>query len=130
MKSIQDPKESKNGVRIAIVGTCCAGKSTLADALRKNGYNARQIAQEHSFIPAMWEKITKPDILIYLDVSYQSATDRKQLNWLQKEFDEQIRRLAHARKNCDIYIHTDSLSPTEVLSKVLDILEIESAHDL
>ncbi len=123
MKSPQDPKESEIGVRIAIVGPCGAGKSILADALRVNGHDARQIAQEHSFFPAMWEKITKPDILIYLDVSYQSATDRKQLNWLQKEFDEQIRRLAHARKNCDIYIHTDSLKPTEVLSKVLEYLK-------
>ena len=123
MKSLQVPKESKIGVRIAIVGPCGAGKSILADALRVKGYDARQIAQEHSFFPAMWEKITKPDILIYLDVSYQSATDRKQLNWLRKEFDEQIQRLAHARKNCDMYIHTDSLTPTEVLSKVIEYMK-------
>jgi len=51
MKPIQVPKESEIGVRIAVVGPCGAGKSILADALRENGYDARQIAQEHSFFP-------------------------------------------------------------------------------
>ena len=81
---------------IAIVGPCGAGKSTLADAFVDRGYDARQIAQEHSYVPSMWQKLTKPTILVYLDVSYQPGTRRKQLNWTQKEFDEQIIKMHDA----------------------------------
>jgi thymidylate kinase len=111
--------ESDSTTHIAIVGPCGAGKSTLALALKERGYDARQIAQEHSYVPSMWQIITNPDILIYLDVSYQPGTRRKQLNWTLKEFNEQIRRLVHARENCAIYIHTDALTPAEVLAEVL-----------
>lgn len=104
---------------IAIVGPCGAGKTTLAEALKARGYDARQIAQEHSFVPNMWKRMTNPSILIYLDVSFQPGTRRKQFRWTQAEFEEQLRRLAHARTNCDIYIHTDNLTPAEVVSEVL-----------
>ena len=45
---------------IAIVGVCASGKSTLAKALRERGYNARQVLQEHSYVPYMWQRITRP----------------------------------------------------------------------
>jgi thymidylate kinase len=114
--------ERGSGTHIAIVGPCGSGKSTLVSALNVRGYDARQIAQEHSVVPAMWKKLTNPDILIYLDVSFQSGTRRKQFNWTPEEFEEQVRRLLHARQHCDIYVHTDSLKPPEVVAKVLDQL--------
>lgn len=116
-------------MRIAIVGPCAAGKTTLAEALREHGYNARQIAQEHSFVPAMWQIITQPDVLIYLDGSYEVCTRRKGFNWLPHEHAEQIRRLAHARKHCDIYIHTDELTPANVLERVLAALQVANLKE-
>jgi thymidylate kinase len=107
---------------IAIVGPCGSGKSTLANSLKVRGYDARQIAQEHSYVARMWQVLTAPDILIYLDVTYQPGTRRKQLNWNPGEFDEQVRRLVHARQHCDIYIHTDHLTEDEVLNRVLEQL--------
>ncbi len=104
---------------MAIVGPCASGKTTLADGLQAQGYDARQISQEHSYVQDMWKQITDPDILIYLDVSFETCTERKQLNWKQKEFDEQVRRLSHARENCDLYIFTDDLAQDEILSHVL-----------
>ncbi len=112
-----------NARAIAIVGPCASGKTTLAEGLQAHGYNARQIAQEHSYVQDMWKQITDPDILIYLDASFETCTERKQLNWKQKEFDEQVRRLSHAIENCDLYIFTDDLAPGEILERALSALK-------
>ena len=104
---------------IAIVGPCGSGKTVLADGLKRREYHARQIAQEHSFVKDMWQVLTKPDMLIYLDASYETCTERKALNWKRHEFKEQLRRLSHAREHCDIYLHTDNLSPEQVLKEIL-----------
>jgi hypothetical protein len=76
----------------------------------------------------MWEKITQPDLMVYLDVSYPVSMRRKPLDWGRKEFAEQVRRLGHAREACDIYVHTDQLRPEEVLERVLD--QLPAGHDL
>ena len=112
-----------NARTIAIVGPCASGKTTLAEGLQAQGYDARQIAQEHSYVQDMWKQITDPDILIYLDASFETCTERKQLNWKQKEFDEQVRRLSHARENCDLYIFTDDYALGKILDRTLKFLE-------
>lgn len=106
-------------LRLAIVGPCAAGKSTLARSLQARGYEARQIVQEHSFVPYMWQVLTRPDLLIYLDASYDTCTRRKGLDWTPQEHAEQLRRLRHARQHCHIYIQTDTLTPEDVLESVL-----------
>jgi cytidylate kinase len=108
---------------IGIVGPCGSGKSTLIAGLEKFGYLCRHIAQEHSYVQAMWQKITKPDILIYLAASFSISTSRRQLNWQKKDHDEQIHRLAHARDHAHLCIDTDDLTPEQVLQKVLDFLK-------
>ena len=72
---------------------------------------------------AMWQNITKPDILIYLAASFPVSTARRQLNWQEKDHDEQLRRLAHARQHANLFIDTDDLTPEQVLQKVLDYLK-------
>jgi len=112
-----NPSERSNV--IGLVGPCSAGKSTLIDKLRLKGYRCRHIAQEHSYVPDMWQKFVNPLVLVYLDVSYDVSMDRKKLNMSSQEFDEQNTRLGHARKYADIYIFTDPLTPGEVLEAVL-----------
>ena len=112
-----------NQLRIVIVGPCGAGKSTLAEGLTDRHIPARQITQEHSFVPNMWKLLSKPDILIYLDASFEACNQRKQLDWGPKDHAEQIRRLAHARQHCDIYLPTDGLNPEEILHSVLKSLQ-------
>jgi len=107
---------------IGVVGPCAAGKSTLVAKLKALGYQAKHIAQEHSYVQAMWQRIGKPDILIYLDVSYSSSINRKNLNWTVKEYDTQIQRLTHARQHADIYIQTDQYDVHQVQETVLSIL--------
>ena len=107
---------------IAVVGPCAAGKTTLVLRLRTLGFAARQIAQEHSYVADMWRRLAKPEVLIFLDASYPTCSRRKQLDWLPQEYDEQQRRLAHARANCDIYVFTDDNSAEAVLQIVLQAL--------
>lgn len=108
---------------IAIVGPCAAGKTTLTENLKALGYNIKQIAQEHSYVPDMWRQMIHPDKLIYLDVSYDISKQRRNLNWTHDEFRKQIQRLNHARDHADLYINTDNLSRAEVLRLVLKYIE-------
>ena len=103
---------------IGIVGPCAAGKSTLVTALRSQGHQVRHIAQEHSYVKDMWKQISNPDLLIYLDVSFEVSTSRTGSDWTDDIFRKQIERLKHARQHADLYIMTDDLTPNQVLDEV------------
>jgi hypothetical protein len=111
-------------MRIKVVGPCAAGKSTLAARLRKLGYDATSAAQDHSYMPAMWQRLNPPDVLIYLDVTLRAAHERgrKGLGWSQEYLDEQHRRLRHALVHCDLYLPTDDLTEEQVLAETLKFL--------
>jgi deoxyadenosine/deoxycytidine kinase len=111
------------GLLIGVVGVCASGKSTLVGKLREQGFQARHIAQEHSYVRDMWKRITNPDVLIYLDASYGVTVARRALDWREADWAEQQRRLAHAREHADLYIQTDLLAPAHVLGQVLAFLE-------
>jgi guanylate kinase len=110
-------------ILVGVVGPCGSGKSTLIAGLEKHGYRCRHIAQEHSHVKYMWKHITNPDILIYLECSYENSTSRRKLNWLPADHEEQLRRLSHARENADIIIDTNFLTPDEVLDRALTRLK-------
>jgi hypothetical protein len=111
--------------RVGVVGPCKSGKSTLVRGLQAAGYQANQIAQEHSFSPRMWQLISPPDVLIYLDTKFENTVARG-LDWLQRDYDEELRRLAHAREHADFTIATDELQAEDVLRQVLDFLQVVS----
>jgi cytidylate kinase len=108
---------------IGVVGPCGSGKSTLIAGLEKYGYSCRHIAQEHSYVQAMWQIISRPDLLIYLGASFPVSTARRRLDWQEKDYQEQLRRLVHARQHAHLLIDTDHLTPDQVLQKALDFLE-------
>jgi len=107
---------------IGIVGPCSSGKTTLVNGLKRYGFIARHIAQEHSYVPDMWKKITNPDILIYLDVTYQVSQERRKLDWTSKHFDDQNKRLANARENADLIIDTGGKSISDVLDHAVQYM--------
>lgn len=108
---------------IGVVGPCGSGKSTLIAGLERHGYACRHIAQEHSYVQSMWQKITNPDLLIFLDASFPVSTERRKLTWQKKDHDEQQRRLSHAREHANLLIDTDHLTPEQVLQEALDYLK-------
>jgi hypothetical protein len=71
----------------------------------------------------MWQVFTQPDILIYLDVSWETAQQRRHTNAGEQWWNELARRLRHAREHADLYISTDGLTPEQVLQRTLDLLQ-------
>jgi cytidylate kinase len=108
---------------IGVVGPCGAGKSSLVTGLNRHGYTVRHIAQEHSYVPDMWERMTNPDILIYLKVSYENTVVRRKLDWTIEEYTEQLQRLKHAIQHADLVVDTNPITVEEVLSTVISYLE-------
>lgn len=111
-------------VLIALVGPCASGKSTLGHALRAVGYTVKQPAQEHSYVLNMWQRLTNPDILIYLDLDFENLLHRRpKTNGGPARLDEQHQRLSHAYDHCDLYLDTSNLTPVEIQEKALAFLE-------
>lgn len=109
-------------MRIGIVGPCGAGKTTLATALEALGYDAHDCAQEHSEVQTMWQRIGRPDILIYLDASLSVICRRLNVGWEQSYIDTQKRRLKHARSHAHFRLDTDTLTREQVRGRCLNFL--------
>ncbi len=107
---------------MVIVGPCTSGKSTLARALVARGYDARSLAQEHSSIRRMHLR-HDPDVLVYLDVSYPEIRLRRPISWGPDRLKRAKERLAPAREDAHLYVHTDGKGPGRVLEEVLEYLE-------
>lgn len=110
--------------RVTVVGVCAAGKTELVERLRARGYDARHCIQEHSLVPDMWRRISRPEVLVYLDASLETIRRRRpEEDYEAAYIQEQRRRLAHARQHCHVYISTDALDVDEVLQRVLAALD-------
>lgn len=109
--------------RVAVVGICASGKSTLVDRLQGEGYDARSCAQEHSHVPDMWRRLSRPQALIYLDASLTVIRQRNGVRYEEAYIQRQRERLRHARVHCDLYIRTDELSLEQVFSEACRGLE-------
>lgn len=111
----RDPRQ------IVVVGVCSSGKTTLVKRLREKGYRVRICAQEHSGVSHLWQ-LSAPDLLVYLDASLHTIRGRGRTRWRQHMLDEEHRRLSHAREHCQLYIHTDGISPEDVAARVVTFL--------
>lgn len=111
------------GLIIGVVGPCGAGKSSLVASLKARGFTARHIAQEHSYVADMWKRLTNPDILIFLEVSYENTILRRKLDWTSGEYTEQLRRLRHARQYADLVIDTNQLTLAQVIETAIAFIQ-------
>lgn len=82
----------------------------------------REPAQEHSGVPDMWQRITAPDALIYLDAELTTIAQRRRIQWGRDYLDELNHRLRHARRHADLYLPTDGLTPEQILARVEQFL--------
>ncbi len=117
------PLPRSPALRVAVVGPCASGKSTLTAALRAAGYEARQPAQEHSYVPDMWLRLVDPDVLIYLDISYEALLARRPHFGEREYLEREKARLAHARVHADLVVDTSELAAEVVAAQVMSLLE-------
>jgi RNase adaptor protein for sRNA GlmZ degradation len=118
---VSDPPEAVRG-RVTVVGPCGAGKSELVRRLVALGYEARHCAQEHSYVSDMWQQISRPEVLVFLDASPAVTACRRGASLDQSYLVEERRRLAHARAHCQVYVDTDALDPDQVADAVVAVL--------
>jgi hypothetical protein len=71
----------------------------------------------------MWQRLSRPDVLVFLQVSFAEASRRRALNWNEAEYMEQIHRLRHAYQHADLVIDTNDLSPGQVLEQVVGFIQ-------
>lgn len=110
-------------MRVGVAGICGSGKSALVGRLCRAGYDAHEIAQEHSYVPDMWRRIHPPDRLIFLAARYETVANRRPNALLTpKLFALMLRRLEHVRQHADLVIETDGLSEEDVFGQALGYL--------
>lgn len=107
--------EITDAPRVAVVGHCGAGKSTLVAGLRERGIDAVASAQEHSVVTDLWRR-THADLLIYLQIDLDSIRDRRGKSWSEAIYDVQESRLARARRSADLVIDTGATELSETLA--------------
>lgn len=110
---------------IVVVGPCASGKTTLVRGLRDLGWQAKSVAQEHSYVPYLWRR-QQPAFLVVLDVQWETAKQRRpEISYGPDRYAEQRRRLAHARAHCDLFLPTDGLSIEEVRRRVVEAVQAQ-----
>ncbi|MGH2559561.1 MAG: hypothetical protein ACRDJH_10885 [Thermomicrobiales bacterium] len=110
--------------RIAVVGPCASGKSTLVEGLRRLGFEAYGCGQEHSDIPTLWRH-GEPSAVVFLDIDLDTVRQRRGADWPSQLFATQLRRLASARAAAALVIDARLISPTEVLARTVAVLGAE-----
>ncbi len=100
---------------IKVVGVSASGKSTLVANLRRAGYNARAVSQEHSNVSTLWQKFDRTRVLIYLDAGLESQRQRRpDVTWDAANLQMEQICLAHARDHADLKIDSSALTPESV----------------
>jgi hypothetical protein len=108
---------------IKVVGLSGSGKSTLVEGLRRAGYQARPVSQEHSNVPDLWAQFERPAVLIYLSVTLgEQVRRRPEVPWTAAALAEEQTRLADARQHADLRIDTSALTAGQVLAAALAYL--------
>ncbi len=121
--SQKDDVSAGRTLRIAFVGPCGSGKSTVVHQLRGMGIDARMPAQEHSGIASMWQKLLNPDMLFVLDAPNSILRERRPGIDLNDDYlAEQRRRMAHAYAHAHTRFDTSHLTPDEIVEAVLKIV--------
>lgn len=115
---------------IKVVGASGSGKSTLVAGLRKLGYRARPVSQEHSDVPDLWQQFDRPFVVIYLYCDLATQRRRRPGSAVSPDTARiEEHRLAAARQAADLRIDSSSLTPEEVLKLAVVYLQhIRVAH--
>lgn len=111
-------------VRIAVVGPCASGKTTLVEQLRARGYDAWATAQEHSAIPNLWNH-QQPDLLVALRADLDTIRARRGEHWPKAVYEAQQERLENAYQAADLVIDTGTVPKDDTVAMVIAYLRHE-----
>jgi deoxyadenosine/deoxycytidine kinase len=111
-----------NQLRIAVVGPCASGKTTLVRGLRKRGFDAYVVAQEHSAVPGLWAH-QHPDLLIALHADLETIRKRRGPAWSGVIYQAQLERLQQAYEAADLTIDTSSVRQKAAIAESVKFLE-------
>lgn len=119
-------------MKVAVVGGCGSGKTTIVEHLQSRGFDAYVVGQEHSGVGALWAR-QSPDALVYLDVTLEAVRQRRDENWPEWLFKQQQTRLQDARSAASIRVNTVTLSVQEAIQQIIEQLEakgiVQSSSD-
>jgi molybdopterin-guanine dinucleotide biosynthesis protein len=106
-------------LRVAVVGSCASGKTSVVARLREHDIDAWAVAQEHSGIPDLWRHLG-PERLVFLDTKLHTVRARRDdENWPEWIFNVQQERLSDARTHADVVVMTDDLTLDDVVITIL-----------
>jgi broad-specificity NMP kinase len=114
--------------RVAIVGTCASGKSSVVARLRVRGVDAFAVAQEHSVVSELWNH-RQPDHVVVLEARLETVRARRDDPvWPEWIYDLQQERLISAREHADVVVQTDDRGLDEVVDTIINALAIDVAQ--
>lgn len=114
--------QAKRRSTVVVVGVCGSGKTELVRRLRHHGYQARVVAQEHSFVRTLWRHQGVPDHVIVLTARPETVAERGRTTVTATILTAQVARLTDAERVATLVVATDDLSPSEVAAFVLERL--------
>jgi cytidylate kinase len=111
-------------MKIAVVGGCGSGKSTIVTELCALGYDAYVVGQEHSALSNLWKR-QNPDVLVYLDVTLEAVRHRRDENWPEWLFLKQQSRLKQASDAAHVHVNTADLTAEETVRAIVTSIQTE-----
>ncbi len=100
-----------------MVGVCASGKTTLFRELQGLGIPVRAVAQEHSLVPGLFRRQGSHP-LVLLTADWETVHRRRRLAWEPAFYRTEWMRLEEARKEADLVVQTDYLTPRQVAEVV------------
>ncbi|CAN5745008.1 hypothetical protein BH23CHL5_BH23CHL5_11400 [soil metagenome] len=116
------PERIVSTPRVAVVGPCASGKSTLVANLRRNGVDAHSVAQEHSVIPDLWTH-QNPDLLVCLHADLETVKERRGPAWRERVYLDQLERLRNAFAAASVVIDSGIVGEADALNVAMNTVE-------
>lgn len=109
-------------MKVAVVGGCASGKTTISKRLQALGYDAYVVGQEHSDIADLWRR-QSPDRLVFLETSLETLRERRGRTWPEWLYQRQRERLSPARDAADVTVDTSISSVDDTIDAILERIE-------
>ncbi len=111
-------------MRVAVLGTCASGKSTVVGELRRRGFDAYAVSQEHSIVRNLWDH-ANPDVVVLLETDYWTICQRRGQDWPRWLYDLQLERLVEVKNHADVIVSTSNASVEQTVATILSAINVK-----